>query len=246
MAQVLPSDHAQDPTVATPGRSDSQKRADAMLASMRGRVTSPGDTPASNGNIANIVTVIRILLVPVFIWLLFLDNGADGIWRYVATALFILAIATDGVDGHLARGRNLITNVGIILDPIADKLLIGGALVSLSILGDLWWWVTIVILVRELGITAFRFAVIRKRVIPASKGGKLKTVFQSIAISLFLAPLQSLFGDVLNAPSVVITVINWFDWTVMGIALALTIYSGFDYLWQAWKLRKTEVAGTAS
>src|ERR1700733_6866690 len=194
MASVLPTDPP-DATVdaqgAAPARSEAQRRADAVVESMRGRVTSPGDTKASNGNIANIVTVIRILLVPVFIWLLFLDNGADGIWRYVATALFVLAIATDGVDGHLARGRNLITNVGIILDPIADKLLIGGALVSLSILGDLWWWVTIVILVRELGITVFRFIVIRQRVIPASKGGKLKTVFQSVAISLFLAPLKT-------------------------------------------------------
>jgi CDP-diacylglycerol--glycerol-3-phosphate 3-phosphatidyltransferase len=209
---------------------------------MRGRVTSPGDTPASNGNIANIITVIRILLVPVFIWLLFLDNGTHGLWRWVATALFVLAIATDGVDGHLARGRNLITNVGIILDPIADKLLIGGALVSLSILGDLWWWVTIVILVRELGITAFRFAVIRKRVIPASKGGKLKTVFQSVAISLFLAPLQALFS--FSAPAVV--AIDWFDWVVMGIALVLTVYSGFDYLWQAWKLRDTKAPTAVS
>jgi CDP-diacylglycerol---glycerol-3-phosphate 3-phosphatidyltransferase len=237
---------ALDDTVSPRQRNEAQRRADAMIESMRGRVTSPGDTKASNGNIANIVTVIRILLVPVFIWLLFLDNHADGLWRYIATALFVLAIATDGVDGHLARGRNLITNVGIILDPIADKLLIGGALVSLSILGDLWWWVTIVILVRELGITVFRFIVIRKRVIPASKGGKLKTVFQSIAISLFLAPLQSLFRDLFHAPAVVITGINWFEWAVMGVALALTIYSGIDYLWQFWKVRTVEVARPAS
>ncbi len=147
----------------------------------------------------------------------------------------MLAIATDGVDGHLARGRNLVTNVGIILDPIADKLLIGGALVSLSILGDLWWWVTIVILVRELGITVFRFIVIRTRVIPASKGGKLKTVFQSVAISLFLAPLQALFHDVAASR---VTIIDWFDWTVMGIALVLTVYSGFDYFWQFAKANK--------
>jgi CDP-diacylglycerol---glycerol-3-phosphate 3-phosphatidyltransferase len=231
---------ALDDTVSPRERNEAGRRADAMIESMRGRVTSPGDTKASNGNIANIVTVIRILLVPVFIWLLFLDNHSDGIWRWVATALFVAAIATDGVDGHLARGRNLITNVGIILDPIADKLLVGGALVSLSILGDLWWWVTIVILVRELGITVFRFAVIRKRVIPASKGGKLKTVFQSIAISLFLAPLQALFRQVFLAPAVVITAINWFDWTVMGIALVLTVYTGIDYLRQFWKLRTAQ------
>ncbi|HEY5231501.1 MAG TPA: CDP-diacylglycerol--glycerol-3-phosphate 3-phosphatidyltransferase [Galbitalea sp.] len=237
---------ALDDTVSPRERNDAQRRTDAMIESMRGRVTSPGDTKASNGNIANIVTVIRILLVPVFIWLLFLDDRSDGIWRYVATALFILAIATDGVDGHLARGRNLITNVGIILDPIADKLLIGGALVSLSILGDLWWWVTIVILVRELGITVFRFVVIRKRIIPASKGGKLKTVFQSIAISLFLAPLQTLFHDVFAAPAVVVTAINWFDWTVMGIALVLTVYTGIDYLWQFWKVRDAQETPAAS
>ncbi|HEY1531333.1 MAG TPA: CDP-diacylglycerol--glycerol-3-phosphate 3-phosphatidyltransferase [Galbitalea sp.] len=246
MTPLLPGDPAQDDIIASSGRPEAQRRADAMIESMRGRVTSPGDTKASNGNIANIVTVIRILLVPVFIWLLFLDNHDDGLWRWVATALFVLAIATDGVDGHLARGRNLITNVGIILDPIADKLLVGGALVSLSILGDLWWWVTIVILVRELGITIFRFVVIRQRVIPASKGGKLKTVFQSIAISLFLAPLQALFANVFNAPSGVIVGIDWFDWVVMGIALVLTVYSGIDYLWQFSKLRKTEATTPAS
>ena len=206
---------------------------------MRGRVTSRGDTPASNGNVANIVTVVRILLVPVFIWLLFLDNHEDGVWRYLAAALFILAIATDGVDGKLARGRNLVTNVGIILDPIADKLLIGGALVSLSILGELWWWVTIVILVRELGITVFRFVVIRKRVIPASKAGKLKTVFQAVAISLFLVPLDSLFTT--SAPPLA-TGILWFDWIVMGAAFVLTVYSGIEYLVQFNRVRKAPPA----
>jgi CDP-diacylglycerol---glycerol-3-phosphate 3-phosphatidyltransferase len=236
MAPVLPRDQAQNGAASPRERNDAQRRADAMIESMRGRVTSPGDTKASNGNIANIITVIRILLVPVFIWLLFLDDGTHGLWRWIATGLFVLAIATDGVDGHLARGRNLVTNVGIILDPIADKLLVGGALVSLSILGDLWWWVTIVILVRELGITVFRFIVIRKRVIPASKGGKLKTVFQSVAISVFLAPLQGLF----HALPVAVTIINWFDWTVMAIALVLTIYSGFDYFWQFAKANSTK------
>jgi CDP-diacylglycerol--glycerol-3-phosphate 3-phosphatidyltransferase len=236
---------ALDDTVSPRERNEAQRRADVMIESMRGRVTSPGDTKASNGNIANIVTVIRILLVPVFIWLLFLDNHADGLWRWVATALFVAAIATDGVDGHLARGRNLITNVGIILDPIADKLLVGGALVSLAILGDLGqfgWWIVGIILVREIGITVFRFIVIRRRVIPASKGGKLKTVFQSIAISLFLAPLQALFA----AWPVAVTVINWFDGIVMGIALVLTVYTGIDYLWQFWKVRSAQETPAAS
>jgi CDP-diacylglycerol--glycerol-3-phosphate 3-phosphatidyltransferase len=199
---------------------------------MKGRVASHGDTPASSGNIANIVTVVRILLVPVFIWLLFLDDGKDGVIRYVAAALFILAIATDGVDGKLARGRNLVTNLGIILDPIADKLLIGGALVSLSILGELWWWVTIVILVRELGITIWRFIVIKKRVVPASRGGKLKTVFQSVAISLFLVPLDRLVGNW----------VFWVDWAVMAVALVLTVFTGIDYLVQARKLNRQSAA----
>jgi len=201
------------------------KRADAVKESMKGRVASHGDTKASNGNVANIITVARILLDPVFVWLLAADNGEHGVLRWVAAGLFILAIATDGVDGSLARSRNLVTNVGIILDPIADKVLTGAALIMLSVLGELWWWVTIVILVRELGITAFRFAVLRSRVIPASRGGKLKTIVQSVAISLFLVPLNTLVGDW----------VLWVNWVAMGAALVLTVVTGIDYLWQAWR-----------
>ncbi len=192
---------------------------------MKGRVARGGDTPASTGNVANIITVVRILLAPLFIWMLVADNGENGLLRYAAAALFILAIATDGVDGLLARRRNLITNVGVILDPIADKVLIGGALITLSILGELWWWVTIVILVREFGITAFRFAVLSKRVIPASRGGKIKTIVQSVAISLYLVPLHTLLGEW----------VLYFNATVMGAALLITIVTGIDYLVQAWR-----------
>lgn len=206
-------------------RSVHAQRADAVKESMKGRVSSKGDSKASTGNVANIITVVRILLAPVFVWLLVADNGEYGVLRWVAAALFILAIATDGVDGSLARSRNLVTNVGIILDPIADKVLTGAALIMLSVLGELWWWVTIVILVREIGITVFRFAALRTRVIPASRGGKLKTIAQSVAISLFLVPLFTVLGDW----------VLWVNWVVMGIALVLTVYSGFDYLWQAWR-----------
>lgn len=194
-----------------------------------GRVFRSGDTPASNANIANIITVIRIFLAPLFIWMLLTDNGEMGGLRYAAAALFIVAIATDSLDGALARGRNLITNVGIILDPIADKVLIGGALITLSILGELWWWVTIVIMVRELGITLFRFAVLSKSVIPASRGGKLKTVVQSVAIALYLVPLSTLVGEwmlVVNA-------------VVMAVAFALTVFTGLDYLYQAWRQNRS-------
>jgi CDP-diacylglycerol--glycerol-3-phosphate 3-phosphatidyltransferase len=200
-------------------------------SSFQGRVISKGDGPASDANIANIITVIRILLAPLFIWMLLADDGEMGVLRYAAAALFIVAIATDSLDGALARGRNLITNVGIILDPIADKVLIGGALITLSLLGELWWWVTIVIMVRELGITAFRFAVLSKSVIPASRGGKLKTVVQSVAIALYLVPLSSLVGDgmlIVNA-------------VVMAFALALTVWTGIDYLVQARRVNRKTV-----
>jgi len=190
-----------------------------------GRVVSRGETPASKGNIANIITVARILLAPVFIWLLLSDNHEFGVLRYIAAALFIIAIATDSLDGYLARGRNLVTDIGIILDPIADKVLIGGALVALSILGDLPWWITIVILVREFGITLFRFAVLSKRVIPASRGGKLKTVVQSVAISLFLVAPWTFLGSWAG----------WVSWVFMIAALLLTVVTGIEYLWQAWR-----------
>lgn len=196
---------------------------------MRGRVASRGDTPASTGNVANIITVVRILLAPLFIWLLLQDDGELGVLRFVATALFIVAIATDSLDGYLARGRNLITEVGIILDPIADKVLIGGALVALSILGELPWWITVVILVREFGITVFRFAVLSTRVIPASRGGKLKTIVQAVAISLFLAHLWSFLGPW----------IGWVSWVAMAAALLLTVSTGVEYLWQAWRQNRS-------
>ncbi len=192
---------------------------------LRGRVARSGDSPASSGNIANIITVVRIFMAPVFIWLLLSDGGELGIARIAAAVLFVIAIVTDTVDGILARRQNLVTDLGKILDPIADKVLIGGALVALSILGELPWWVTAVILVRELGITAFRFAVLRSRVIPASSGGKLKTVLQAVAISLYLFPLASWLGDWMLVVAAI----------VMGAALVVTVVTGADYLWKAWR-----------
>lgn len=180
----------------------------------------------SNWNLPNVITVVRILLAPLFFWMLLADGGADTPLRYAAAALFIVAIATDGIDGHIARSRNQVTDLGKLLDPIADKVLTGAALVGLSILLELPWWVTVIILVREVGITVFRFAVLSDRVIPASRGGKLKTLAQSIAISLALVPFPALLGD-------------WFDWVnivTMSIAFVLTVVTGIDYLVQAWRL----------
>lgn len=206
---------------ATPPASPDRGRPNPL----RGRVARSGDTPASTGNVANIVTVARILLAPLFIWLLFADNHEFGPLRYIAAALFILAIVTDSVDGLLARRQNLVTDLGKILDPIADKVLIGGALVVLSLLGELWWWVTIVILVREFGITAFRLAVVRRRVIPASRGGKLKTIVQAVAISFYLVPLWLFLGEWMH----------WFNAVLMGVALVFTVVTGADYLVKAYR-----------
>ncbi|WP_026549895.1 CDP-diacylglycerol--glycerol-3-phosphate 3-phosphatidyltransferase [Arthrobacter sp. Br18] len=178
-------------------------------------------------NIANVLTVVRILLVPFFVWFLLADNSEGGFLRWLAVATFAVAIYTDKLDGDLARSRGLITDFGKIADPIADKLLIGSALILLSVLGELWWWVTLVILGRELGVTVLRFAVIRYGVMPASRGGKLKTVIQTVAILLFLLPLQAVLGD-------------WAWWTaaaVMGAALVVTVVTGVDYVLQARRLR---------
>jgi CDP-diacylglycerol--glycerol-3-phosphate 3-phosphatidyltransferase len=192
---------------------------------MKGRVVAIGDTPASWGNIANIVTVIRILLAPVFIILLLTDGGRDGYVRYIAAVLFVFAITTDSVDGLLARQRNLVTDLGKIIDPIADKVLTGGALVGLSILGEIPWWITIVILVREIGITVYRFLALRDRVIAASWLGKLKTVIQAVAISFALFPFWQFLGQW----------INWINAVLIVLALVLTVVSGVEYLWQAYK-----------
>jgi CDP-diacylglycerol--glycerol-3-phosphate 3-phosphatidyltransferase len=192
---------------------------------MRGRVARAGDTPASTGNVANIVTVVRILMAPAFIWLLLADEREFGLLRYLAAGLFILAIVTDSVDGLLARRQNLVTDFGKILDPIADKVLTGGALIGLSLLGELPWWVTVLILVRELGITAFRFAVLRSRVIPASRGGKIKTIVQAVAISVALLPLWEVFGNWMH-------VVNT---ALMTAAVVATVVTGLDYLYRAWR-----------
>lgn len=179
-------------------------------------------------NIANALTVVRILMVPLFIWFLALDDGQGGLFRWLAVATFAVAIYTDKLDGDIARSRGLITDFGKIADPIADKLLIGSALVMLSLLGELWWWVTIVILVRELGITLMRFVVIRYGVMAASRGGKLKTVVQTFAIFLFLLPLSTWLG-------------GWAWWigaVVMAAALVITVVTGIDYVLQAVRLRR--------
>ncbi|PTR26620.1 CDP-diacylglycerol--glycerol-3-phosphate 3-phosphatidyltransferase [Rhodococcus sp. OK519] len=180
-------------------------------------------TPVPLLNIANILTILRIVLVPVFLVALFVDGGHSTGWRIIAASIFAIAAVTDRIDGQLARKHGLVTDFGKMADPIADKALIGAALVGLSMLGDLSWWVTGIIAARELGITLMRFAVLRHGVIPAGRGGKLKTLVQSVAIGLYLVPLPDAFMP-LSA-------------TLMGIAVLLTVATGLDYVVQAVRLR---------
>ena len=175
--------------------------------------------PAPVVNAANMLTGLRLVLVPVFLLFLFAGDGHGTVSRIVAFAVFAVAVITDRLDGSLARSYGMITDFGKLADPIADKMLIGAALIGLSMLGDLPWWVTVVILVREVGVTVLRFAVLNRGVIPASRGGKLKTLVQSIAIGLFVLPLH-------DWPPVWQTV----AWWVMGAAIVLTVVTGIDYV----------------
>jgi CDP-diacylglycerol--glycerol-3-phosphate 3-phosphatidyltransferase/cardiolipin synthase len=185
------------------------------------------DAAPSAWNLANLVTVLRIALVPFFAWALLADGGHTTTGRLVATALFVVAAATDRLDGWLARRSGQVTDLGKMLDPIADKVLVGTALILLSWLGDLPWWVTVVILVRELGITAMRFFLLRYVVLPASRGGKLKTVLQSVAIGLYLLPLDALPAFVSVAAVI-----------FMGAALVVTVVTGVDYARTGLRIRR--------
>jgi CDP-diacylglycerol--glycerol-3-phosphate 3-phosphatidyltransferase len=180
-------------------------------------------TPVPLLNIANILTMSRLLLVPVFLFALFAEDGHHFGWRLGAFCVFAVASFTDHVDGNLARKHGLITDFGKIADPIADKALTGSALVGLSLLGELPWWVTVVIAVREVGVTLLRFWVIRHGVIPASRGGKAKTLVQVLAIGLYLLPLPSFLTPVSVG--------------MMGVAVLLTVVTGVDYVVRAVRLR---------
>ncbi|WP_052851412.1 CDP-diacylglycerol--glycerol-3-phosphate 3-phosphatidyltransferase [Streptomyces avicenniae] len=179
-------------------------------------------------NIANVLTMVRLALVPVFVLLMFADDGHDPAWRSLAWAAFTVAMITDLFDGELARRRNLVTDFGKIADPIADKAIMGSALICLSLLSAVPWWVTVVILARELGITAMRFWVIRHGVMAAGRGGKLKTLTQGIAVGMYILSLTGPLASL--------------RWWVMGAAVVLTVATGLDYVRQALVLRRAGLA----
>ena len=192
-------------------------------------------TPAAGAppllNIANVLTGVRLVLVPVFLAALFVDHGQSVEWRIAAFGVFAVAAFTDRLDGQLARSRGLVTAFGTVADPIADKALIGSALIGLSMLGLVPWWATVVMLGREIAITLLRFAVLRHGIIPASRGGKAKTLTQAIAIGFYLLPLPELIGGA--------TAVAWVRGALLGLALVLTVATVADYVLRAMRLRAT-------
>ncbi|MFJ4037910.1 CDP-diacylglycerol--glycerol-3-phosphate 3-phosphatidyltransferase [Microbacterium sp. NPDC090007] len=180
---------------------------------------------AVHPQLPNAITIVRILCAPVFLWLLLADAGAGGALRWAAAVLFIVAIATDGVDGYIARRYRIVSDLGKLLDPIADKALTGVAFVGLSLLGELPSWITIVVLIREIGITVYRFVVVSDHVLAAAWMGKLKTVFQAVALSIALIPFAGL-----SDASAWQGIVWWVGVITMTIAVALTIASGIDYV----------------
>lgn len=187
----------------------------------------------SSWNLPNALTALRILLVPFFIWALW-ESGTFGedsmLARWIAVAIFAVAMYTDKLDGDIARARGIVTNFGKIADPIADKFLTGAAWITMSLLGEIWWWITIAILLREWGITLMRLAMLRTRVMPASRGGKIKTVLQTAAILILLLPLSTFVGAWWL----------WLGWALVIAALLVTLITGIDYVIKAIRAPKEE------
>lgn len=181
-------------------------------------------------NLPNILTLSRVVLVPVFIWVLLLPDVTLG--RWLGLAVFGIASITDRYDGHLARRKGQVTNFGKIADSFADKLLTGAAFIMLSYLGDLPWWVTIVILAREWGITIMRFAMVRKEVMAAGAGGKAKMVLQIVGICLLLVPWIALLGEEAGQGMVYVSQ------GVIYLAALLTVITGIDYIVKAVKISR--------
>ena len=208
-------------------------------SSPTGGPVTPASTPESSPwNVPNALTAFRIVLIPVFAWML-LTHPDEPRWRVLTAAVFTLAILTDSLDGYLARRHNLVTKFGKLADPIADKALTGMALICLSIIGELSWWATVVILVREWGITILRFAMLRYGVMAAGRGGKIKTFVQAIAIILYLLPLWALAAW----SSVLAAVAAWVAVATMLAAVVLTVVTGLDYLREAFRLRRQSLSG---
>jgi CDP-diacylglycerol--glycerol-3-phosphate 3-phosphatidyltransferase len=186
----------------------------------------------SNFNIANVLTVLRIAMVPLFGWALLHDGGDSATWRWIAFAIFAVAMITDKIDGDLARKHNLITDFGKIADPIADKAITGMAFIGLSIVGDIWWWVTIVVLLREWSVTLLRLSILKDVVIAAAQSGKIKTVLQALALAGLTWPLPH--GDAHGGafdfwPEPMGEVLFYVSQVMLAAAVAMTMWSGWEF-----------------
>ena len=186
-----------------------------------------------NWNLPNVLTGLRILLVPVFGYALLNDGGDSILWRCIATAVFVAAMVTDKIDGDIARSRGLVTNFGKIADPIADKAMTGMAFVGLSVVGDVWWWVTIVVLLREWSVTLLRLSILKRVVVAAAQSGKVKTVLQALALAGLCLPLRQVNPPLHDAGVVLFYVYE----VALGVAVAMTLWSGYEFFRDVWRQR---------
>lgn len=194
-------------------------------------------TAVSNWNVPNALTTFRIVMVPFFGWALLVDGGDSALWRTVAFVIFAVAMITDKIDGDLARKHNLITDFGKIADPIADKAVTGMAFIGLSIVGDIWWWVTIVVLLREWSVTILRLSIAKRVVIAAKELGKLKTTVQVLALGGLTLPMRDPdLPEVLQVPG---EVLFYVAQALLVAAVVLTLYSGYEFFRDVWRQRHT-------
>ena len=192
------------------------------------------ERPVSNVNLPNALTTLRIVMVPFFGYALLVDGGDSVLWRCVAFTLFVLAMITDKIDGDIARARNLVTNFGKIADPIADKAITGMAFIGLSIVGDIWWWVTILVLVREWSVTLLRLSVLKHVVIAAAQSGKIKTTLQAIALAGLSLPLRQVDGSL----DTIGNVLFYVNQVLLAGAVAMTIWSGYEFFRDVRRARR--------
>jgi CDP-diacylglycerol--glycerol-3-phosphate 3-phosphatidyltransferase len=192
-----------------------------------------------NWNLPNVLTGLRILLVPVFGYALLHDGGESVAWRCVATAVFAVAMVTDKVDGDIARSRGLVTNFGKIADPIADKAMTGMAFVGLSVVGDIWWWVTVLVLVREWSVTLLRLSILQRVVVAAAQSGKVKTTLQAVALTGLSLPLRQVNGGLHDIGQVLFYATQ----VTLAAAVAITLWSGYEFFRDVWRQRDSIRAG---
>lgn len=189
------------------------------------------DAPVSNWNLPNVLTGLRIVLVPFFGWALLYDGGDSITWRLIAFVIFVGAMITDKIDGDIARKRNLITDFGKIADPIADKAITGMAFIGLSIIGEIWWWVTIIVLIREWSVTLLRLSILKDIVVPAAWSGKVKTTLQAVALAGLCLPLPhgDAHGGAFDVFGIAGTVIFYLSQILLAAAVAMTMWSGYEF-----------------